>query len=147
MKLDPVFASVEAAIESQLRLAGPDVAEFANTFLDAFRPALRSAFVQVAEHAANEVTAQLGDQKIEVRLVAGDPELVVSPASGDHSTDDATEDFEARITLRLPGSLKGVIEDAASTSGSSINSWVVDTLRSRARRSPTGSTVEESFEL
>ena len=154
MRLDPIFAHIEAAIEAQLRLTDPGVAEIANSFLDAFRPALRSAFMDIAEQAAEEVTAQLGDRRVDVRLVSGDPELVVAsaplppiPPQPPNPTGSADEDLEARITLRLPGSLKGIIEDAASDSGASINSWVVDALRSRARRSGPGSSVEESFEL
>lgn len=157
MRLDPIFAHIEAAIEAQLRLTDPGVAEIANSFLDAFRPALRGAFMDIAEQAAEEVTAQLGDRRVDVRLVSGDPELVVTsaplppvpppPPAPPGTPGSADEDLEARITLRLPGSLKGIIEDAASDSGASINSWVVDALRSRARRSGAGSSVEESFEL
>ena len=103
--------------------------------------------LEVVQQAAAEIGAQLGDQRVEVRLVDGDPELVVAsqPATGLGTEED--EDFEARITLRLPTSLKDLIEDAASSSGDSINRWVVETLRSRAGRSRSGSRVQETFEL
>lgn len=145
MRLDPVLTQIETSIEAQLRLADPSVAEGAADFMEAFWPAVRSALLEVAQQAAAEIDAQLGDRRVEVRLTGGDPEMVVTPSTAEEEPID--EELEARITLRLPGSLKGIIEDAASTSGDSINSWVVDALRSRARRSNVGSRVEETFEL
>lgn len=146
MRLDPVLTQVDAAIAAQLRFAEPGLAEAASGFMEAFRPAVRQALLEVAQQAATEVSAQLGDRSVEVRLVNGDPELVVTAAPAD-PVQPAEEDLEARITLRLPGTLKGLIEDAASSSGDSINAWVVDALKSRARRSSVGSRVEETFEL
>lgn len=153
MRLEPILTQIETAIEAQLRFADAAVAEAATGFMEAFRPAVRGALLEVAQQAASEVSAQLGDRRVDVRLVEGDPELVVQAQTGEwptaspESPDAAGNDLEARITLRLPSSLKGVIEDAASSSGDSINSWVVDALKSRARRSTVGSRVEETFEL
>lgn len=145
MRLDPILTQVDATIEAQLRLADPSVGEAAGVFMEAFRPAVRNALLDVAQQVAAEIDAQLGDRRVDVRLVDGDPEMVVTTAEA--SAREPDEDLEARITLRLPGSLKGIIEDAASSSGDSINSWVVDALRSRARRGGRGGKVEETFEL
>ncbi len=156
MRLDPIVTQIDSAVEAQIRLADPAVAESAAGFMDAFRPAVRSALLEVAQQVAAEIGAQLGDSRVEVHLVDGDPEMVVTPmpppppsppGPGEHRGSSGEDDLEARITLRLPGSLKGLIEESASTSGDSINSWVVDALRSRARRSSAGSHVEETFEL
>ena len=102
--------------------------------------------LDVVQQVAAEISAQLAEHRVEVRLVDGDPELVVAPqpVTAEGGED---EDFEARITLRLPASLKDLIEDQASSSGDSINRWVVETLRSRAGRRRTGSRVQETFEL
>lgn len=152
MKLEPVLTQIDTNIEAQLRWADPAVAEMASGFVDALRPAIRAAILETAQQVAAEISAQLGDRRVEVRLVDGDPELVVSQASdwAQESIESAAapaEEMEARITLRLPSNLKGIIEEAASTSGDSINSWVVDALKSRARRSNVGSRVEETFQL
>lgn len=145
MRLEPILTEIDATIEAQLRLADPAVAETAAGFMDAFRPAVRTALLEVAQQVAAEISAQLGDRRVDVRLVDGDPEMVVSPT--DETPTSVDEELEARITLRLPESLKGIIEEAASTSGDSMNSWVVDALRSRTRRGTAGSRVEETFEL
>lgn len=152
MKLEPVLTQIDTDIEAQLRWADPTVAEMASGLVEVLRPAIRTALLEAVQQVAAEISAQLGDRRVEVRLVDGDPELVVSPAP-DPAPDaaeagtSAAEEMEARITLRLPGNLKGIIEDAASTSGDSINSWVVDALKSRARRTNVGSRVEETFQL
>lgn len=147
MRLEPILTQIDVAIDAQLRLADPAVADAAAGFLEAFRPAVRSAMLEVAQQLADEVGAQLGDRRVDVRLSGGDPEMVVSPSADSTHTTVLDDDLEARITLRLPGSLKGIIEDAASNSGDSINSWVVDALRSRTRRHNVGTRVDETFEL
>ena len=58
------------------------------------------------------------------------------------------EEFDARITLRLPPSLKRLIEDSASVDGDSVNAWVVDALSKRAKRSvPGDKRVTQAFDL
>lgn len=146
MRLEPIMNEIDATIHSQLRLADPSIGEAAAAFLEAFRPAMKAGIVRAVEQAAVEVNAALGDHTVDVKLVDGEPELAVSPPQGD-SGSMPDEEMEARITLRLPGSLKAVIEDAASTSGDSINGWVVDALRTNARRRARGSRVNETFEL
>jgi hypothetical protein len=138
VRLEPILTQIDASIEAQLRLADSQISDAAAGFMEAFRPTVRGALL--------EVSAQLGDRQVDVRLAGGDPELVVT-ASTSGSEQNIVENLEARLTLRLPGSLKGIIEDAASSSGDSINSWVVDALKSRAKRSSVGSRVEETFEL
>ncbi|HLU53185.1 MAG TPA: hypothetical protein VK011_06320 [Acidimicrobiia bacterium] len=145
MKLDPVLTQLDASIEAQLRMADPAIAEAAAGFMEAFRPSVRTTMLEVAQQAAAEISAQLAEHRVDVRLVDGDPELVVTAQPV--ADPDEDEDFEARITLRLPASLKDLIEDHASASGDSINRWVVETLRSRAGRSRSGSRVQETFEL
>ena len=147
MQLDPIMNEIEAAIEAQLQLADPAIAESAGVFLAAFTPAVRQGLLRAVEQAAAEVSAQLDDRRIDVRLVEGEPELGVTNL--DHTPPVTDDDLEARLTLRLPTNLKQIIEDAASTSGDSINGWVVDALRSRTQRVGHRSTrhVRETFDL
>jgi uncharacterized protein (DUF1778 family) len=52
-----------------------------------------------------------------------------------------------RITLRLPGYLKDLVAQAADEAGDSINSFVVDALRSRAYERAATSSVKKTFDL
>jgi uncharacterized protein (DUF1778 family) len=149
MQLDPIFTTIEASLSTQLAATGADPAleEAAARFLAALEPALRQAGMSMAEQAAAEVSAQLGDQTVEVVVVDGDPVLRVSPHDGE-SSEIGGEEFDARLTLRLPPSLKSLVEDAAGTSGDSVNSWVVKTLSSGTKRSSRiGRRVSGSFDL
>jgi hypothetical protein len=145
MHLDHAFIEIESAVDNQVRIGAPDLAEVAAELMLALRPALERTLVRVVEEAANEVSAQLIGQRVDVRLDSGSPVLVVTDDRRERPTDP--EELEARVTLRLPSSLKTLIEESASTSGDSINTWVVDALRTRAGRRTAGSHVEETIEL
>lgn len=141
MQLSHAISGLENAVEAQLRVAGPESAELGAQLLNALRPAIRQTLMEVVTMAATEVSSQLPSHRVEVRLVEGDPELVVSEDSTDvppPPTPPGGDDDEARITLRLPGYLKELIAEAAAGSGDSLNAFVVDALRSRAHTSAKG---------
>ena len=136
MQLAHAMSGLEEAVEAQLRVAGAEAAEAGVQFLAALRPAIRQTLIEVVSMAATEVSSQLAGQNIEVRLVEGDPELVVTEDTGapppPPPPHEGTDD-EARITVRLPGYLKELITDAAASTGDSINSYVVDVLAGKAQ--------------
>jgi hypothetical protein len=103
--------------------------------------------MEIAQQAAAEVSAQLPDQSVDVVLSDGDPVLRLSEAPRAADPRQAVEDLDARITLRLPPSLKQLIEDAAQNAGDSVNTWVVDALGKRARQRGVGKHYTESFDL
>lgn len=145
MQIRPVINAVQAALAGQGPLAGGDVAveEALDHLACALGPALRQAAMDLAEQAACEVRAQLSD-----RTVDDDPSLRITeqPAIVDAGP---TEDLDARITLRVPPSLKMLIEDAAETARASVNGWVLDALAKRARKTIPGQgfRVTHSFDL
>jgi hypothetical protein len=149
MHLTPVMTAIEAAVSTQLAVAGgdPTMEAAASQLLAALEPALRQVGMELAQQAAEEVGAQLGDRTVEVVIVDGEPQLRVSQAS-DVDPTSLDEEFDARITLRLPPSLKGLVESAADETGDSVNTWVVKTLTSGARKSTkVGRSVRGTFEL
>src|SRR5918996_6329705 len=141
MQLSHAVTGLENAVEAQLRVAGPESAEIGAQLLNALRPAIRQTLMEVVTMAATEVSSQLSGSRVEIRLVDGDPELVVAEDPGavpPPPPPPGAEDDEARITLRLPGYLKDLIAEAAAGSGDSVNAFVVDALRSRAQTSGRG---------
>lgn len=136
MQLSHAISGLETAVESQLQVAGPDAAEIGAQFMSALQPAIRQTLMDVVSMAATEVSSQLSGQRVDVRLVDGDPELTVTKDGSGIPTPPpppGTDDDEARITVRLPGYLKDLIAEAASVEGDSVNTFVVDTLRSEAQ--------------
>jgi hypothetical protein len=90
--------------------------------------ALESAFARRLLEALTEASLELGEQgiSVEVRLSGNEPRLVVvQDESAPAPTDEAAS---ARITLRLPESLKARIEEAAAREGMSVNTWIVHAL-------------------
>lgn len=154
MHLSHAATNLETAVETQLRIAGPEVAEAGAQLMAALRPAITQTMMEVVAMAVAEISSQLDTQTIDIKLVDGDPELVVSddlsavpppPPSPPTGGDD---DDEARITVRLPGYLKDLIANEAETAGDSINSYVVDVLTNKARRRrPGGHHTKTTLEL
>ncbi len=143
MQLSHAIIGLETAVETQLTVAGPEVAEAGTQLMAALKPAIRQTLMDVVTMAATEVSSQLPGQRVEIRLVEGDPELAVV---SDGSTEppppppSGAADDEARITLRLPGYLKDLIAEAANVEGDSVNTFVVDTLRSQTQAKKGGAT-------
>lgn len=146
MHLEHAIDQLEIAVERQLRLADPAIAEHGEALLEALIPAIREALLGLAQQAAEEIAAQLDGFAVDLRFRDQDhPELVITERAADPAP--PIDPMEARITLRLPESLKTTIESAAVAAGESINGWVVDALTSRARTSTRGRTVTTTFRV
>jgi hypothetical protein len=150
MHVEPIITELRVALVGHASLAAgdPAVEGAAAHLVGALEPAVRQAVLALAQQAAAEVGAQLPDRSVDVVLVDGDPTLRLSdaPSTADRAAND--EEFDARITLRLPPSLKRLIEDSASVDGDSVNAWVVEALSKRAKRPDSrGKRVTEAFDL
>ena len=113
-------------------------AEAARRLSAALRSAAGLRFLDALSEASLELSAQLQSGRVEVRLTGQDPALVfVEDEPGQPAGDD---DLSARITLRLPESLKAMVEASAGREGLSVNAWIVRALArsagSTGRRGP-----------
>ena len=77
--------------------------------------------------AAAASGADAADGHVEVRVSAGEPELVYVPEPG-APPPSSLEDLTARITLRLPETLKTIVDAAAQESGVSANTWLLQQI-------------------
>jgi hypothetical protein len=149
------MVGLEQQVETQLRFADPEKLEMIGDVLEVINPAVRQTMFRVVETAVAEINSQLSGQNVEIRLADGDPELVVTTASApppppppDFPDAPGTEaSDEARITLRIPGYLKEIIAEAAKGAGDSVNSYVVDALRTAAPASNPKKTVNQKIQL
>lgn len=154
MQLSHAITNLETAVETQLRVAGPEIAEAGSQLMAALKPAISQTMMEVVSMAVKEIASQLDTQTIDIKLVDGDPELVVSedptaisppPPPPPPGADDVDE---ARITVRLPGYLKDLIANEAESAGDSVNAYVVDALSTSTRRKrSTGSHTRTTLEL
>ena len=87
---------------------------------------------------AAEVTAA-GDVEVEIRMHGREPQVVVTAATATADTappptDDPFDDGgTARLTVRLPESLKERAEAQAAQDGLSVNAWVVRAVHAALR--------------
>lgn len=154
MQLSHAVTKLESAVETQLRVAGAEIAEAGTHLMAALMPAINQTMMDVVSMAVAEISSQLDTQTIDIKLVDGDPELVVNE---DHAAvrpppppppPGSGEVDEARITVRLPSYLKDLISNEAESVGDSINSYVVDVLSNKARtKRSTGSHHKSTFQL
>jgi hypothetical protein len=129
-KLERDLASVAA-------LGGDAVADAAERLMHALRGSAGLRLMETLGEAALEISAQLPEGHVEVRLVGPDPQLVYVPAEPTEAPTVAAEDgLTARITLRLPESLKRELEGAAVLAGISLNAWLVRALSRSAAPPP-----------
>ena len=124
--------SCAAELTSITRFAGEDVARAAELLAETLESSVRLTLLDVLSAAAADITARLGDTAVEVRLADGEPTFVVLTAPADEGHAEPAQAAArtrqagtARLTLRLPDSLKGRIEAAAARDGISVNTWLV----------------------
>jgi hypothetical protein len=122
---------IQALREDLVRVAslGDETTSRAAELLSvAIEASLARRLQDVLAEAALELNAQLDAAHVEVRIAGRDPELVLVREDG--SVPEAVDEaFSARITLRLPESLKQRVESAAAREGASVNTWLVQALQ------------------
>ena len=139
MDLAPYLSNLRDALAAAARTAGEDVQEAAERLAAALEPALRLTLLEFASELTDDITVKLDGDAVEVRLRGGQPEVVVERRPRTEPTPPSpptppeppvpSEDSQARVSLRLPESLKTRIDDAAAAEGVSVNTWIVRTLQ------------------
>ena len=132
MELLPYIETLQKNLQAAAAPAGKEIAEAATLLASALDPAARLCLLDAMAEAADEITLALEGVAVEARLHSGAVNFVVNeieqPATAPVppvSAGDATADDVARITLRIPESVKNSVEQAAGTENVSVNSWLV----------------------
>ena len=143
MDITPYVESLRRDLVSAAEGAGPELKQAAERLAFALDPAARLALMEAISQAASEITAEMPSGGVDVRLdgrdldfvvhapqVAPEPPLPPPPPKAPEPEEDGGV---ARITLRLPESVKTRAEDAAAAAGQSLNTWLVNVLRAATR--------------
>jgi Ribbon-helix-helix protein, copG family len=144
MDLSPYIDSVRTGVTNASSLADEQTQHVAERLGTAIESSTRLALIQALSDAAGTISAELAPSSVELRMVGTDPEFVVTvqtaeaeptllmpePEPGDEDTSasaTAEPDDEpvARITLRLPQSVKARVDEMASSEGISTNAWLI----------------------
>lgn len=146
MDLSQYAEGLRRELTAITRFAGEDIARTAEMLADSLDSSVRLALLDVLSAAAEEITATLDGAVVDVRLAGTDPQFVVTfaehepsagPAAPGAPGEAAEEAGTARITLRLPESLKSSVEAQAAADGVSVNTWLVRAV-SRALEPQSG---------
>jgi hypothetical protein len=128
MQLEPHVEALRAELASLASLGDENVAAAAERLSQALGSTLGLRLLAVLSEAALEVSSQLPSGHVEIRLAGQEPSLVFVEAEDAPSAPSAEDGLTARITLRLPDSLKTSLEAAATREGVSVNTWIVRAL-------------------
>lgn len=143
MDITPYVENLRRDLLAAAEAAGPEAREATERLTFALDPAARLALMEAVSQAAAEITAEMPDGGVDVRLDGRDLAFVVQSAPAAPATapapppveDDAEDDGAvARVTLRIPESVKTRAEEMAARSGHSLNTWLVNVVRAATNR-------------
>ncbi len=137
MQLDGYVQTLREDLARVAAIGDEQTARSAELLAVALESSLSRRLQEALAEAALELSAQLERGRVEVRIAGGDPELVYVGDEGSADLDTAEQALDARITLRLPESLKSRLEAAAATRGVSLNTWLVQTLSRLLEQRPS----------
>ena len=134
---------VDAVVEDLARVAAvgdQETARAADLLAAALEPSIARRLQEALAVAALEVSAQLDRGNVELRVAGDDLALVYTGDPEPPPAEPVDEAFNARITLRLPDSLKVRLDAAAVADGVSVNTWLVRTLGRALEPRPSTTT-------
>lgn len=136
MDLTPYLDRLRADL-NQTAAAGDDqVRAGAERLTAALEAALRLNAMEMLSEAAAEITGSMRTGSVETRLNGREIDFVVTQPVDEPPVapeEDADEGELARITVRLPESIKTRAEELATRAGGSLNTWIVNVLRAATR--------------
>ena len=157
MDITPYVESLRHDLAAAAEAGGPEAKAAAERLALALDPAVRLALMDALSQAAAEITAELPS-----RLASTSGSAAASPSSWStyppcragrrpppapptppsrRGRRGGEDDALARITLRIPESVKYKAEELAAKGGHSLNSWIVNVVRAATReRAPSTST-------
>jgi HicB family len=144
MDLSPYIESVRTGVANASSLADQQTQQVAERLGTAIESSTRLALIQALSDAAGTISADLAPSSVELRMIGTDPEFVVtvqtgeaeptllmpetdvgSAEAGEQSSTETEEEPVARITLRLPQSVKARVDEMATSEGISTNAWLI----------------------
>ena len=155
MNMSPHVDAVRADLTAAAELGDDDLKSAAARLGRALDSSVRMRMQELLGEAVHELNGQLESSRVELHL-AGDSIALAFVGDDDAATPEPASDdtMTARITLRLPETLKTQAEEAAAREGVSTNTWLARAVaqavgkrgsaRERAAGSPATPRAERS---
>jgi hypothetical protein len=139
MDITPYVEHLRRDLLAAADAGGDDLRQAAERLAYALDPSARLALMEAISQAAAEITAELPAGGVDVRLNGRELDFVVEvaqpqpvappPPPPPPPGDETDEGGLARVTLRIPESLKARAEEKAAAVGQSLNTWLVNLVR------------------
>jgi HicB family len=128
MELEAYVQALREDVSRLAALGDESTRQAAEMLVLALESSLGRRLQEGLTEAALELSGQLPQGRVEVRIAGSEPELVYVDERVAAPAEPGDEAQSARITLRLPESLKSRLEAAAAAGGVSVNTWLVQAL-------------------
>ena len=144
MDLSPYVESVRTGVANASSLADEHTQQVAARLGGAIESSTRLALIQALSDAAATISADLAPSSVELRMSGQEPEFAVivhgtdqqptlllpdagpeNDPAGDEPDAEIDDEPVARVTLRLPQSVKSKVDDRATAEGISTNAWLI----------------------
>jgi hypothetical protein len=133
MKMSQAIEGFRSDVSAVGELGDETVAEVADRIAAMLVRSASSRILDLLSEAASELSAELPEGRVEIRLVGDDLEFVYVDERA--PTQEPEAELTARVTLRLSDQLKARVEESAGRDGLSVNSWILRTLERGASTS------------
>lgn len=121
MELEDYTRELSERLRSAVALTDASAREVDDHLIEQLEPSLHLVMLRMLTEVADDVADATGVD-VAVELRGGAPHLVTGPAAPPPS---AAEENSARLTLRLPETVKADVEAAAARDGVSVNAYLV----------------------
>lgn len=140
MDITPYVDTLRRDLVAAAEAGGDELKQAAERLAYALDPSARLALMEAISHAAAEITSELPEGSVDVRLVGRELDFVVEvappaalpapppPPAPPAPVEEPDGDL-ARITLRIPEAVKARAEEKAAAAGQSLNTWLVGVIR------------------
>jgi hypothetical protein len=126
MKMSWAVEGLRSDVVAVGELGDEAVAEAAERIAAVLTRSASSRILELLSEVAAELSAELPEGRVEIRLVGDDVEFAYV---NEHPAPPEDEgDPSSRITLRLSEHLKVKVEASASSEGLSVNGWILRVL-------------------
>lgn len=140
MDITPYVDNLRRDLLAAAEAGGDEARQVAERLSYALDASARLAIMEAISQAAAEISTELPQGGVDVRLAGRELDFVVEvaptavvptpPAPPTAPRPDEMEEGDlARITLRIPEFIKTRAEEKAATSGQSLNTWLVAVIR------------------
>jgi antitoxin component of RelBE/YafQ-DinJ toxin-antitoxin module len=149
MDITPYVENLRHDLAAAAEAGGHEAKAAAERLALALDPAVRLTLMDALSQAAAEITSELPAGSVDVRLKGREPQFVVdvptmpmqaptpptapTPPAPPEAEDEEEDGTVARITLRIPETVKYKAEELAAKSGHSLNSWIVNVVRNATK--------------